>query len=377
MLVGRLRSHRLIAHLSLCAGGVIDVFANEPRAELDARRAHRALLVVIDERRLDPALMRLDPLPKADPVLQRHAGALREILQGRVCGIPKQSDPPIDPSRDRLAVAQHPELPVGAVADDLPRPLADMLEAAIDLLVADGLAGDRLGGVVVIGDDEIEDLPALQGIMHDMAFGPGPERRRIPAQILGHLLGRDHRAIGGMAGDHRRAVTDHLRPDVRPETVRTDQRRSAYAGAVGQRNGHARSVLLIAHDAARCTDVDQRMGTAAVEQGRMEVGAMDNGVGIAEALAERLVERDGGNALVADRVHQQQAVDVDRFRTHIVADAQRIKSMEGIRPDLDAGPDLTERRGLLKHERGDTGLGETERCGKPADAAAGDEDRKR
>src|SRR6266487_3741323 len=90
---------------------------------------------------------------------------------------------------------QNPQPPVLAVADDIPRAFMHMAKALHDLFVADRLAGDRLRRVVVIGDDEVEHLPARQRIMHDVAFRPGPQRRRVPAQIFRHLLSRDHRAI--------------------------------------------------------------------------------------------------------------------------------------------------------------------------------------
>ena len=56
---------------------------------------------------------------QADRVLDRHAGALREVLQHRMGGVAEEDGAAVEPALDRLAVAQHPEPPVAAVADDL------------------------------------------------------------------------------------------------------------------------------------------------------------------------------------------------------------------------------------------------------------------
>ncbi len=74
-----------------------------------------------------------------------------------------------------------------------------MGEAAPHLVVAHRQARYGLRRVIVIGDDEVEDLPVGEGVMDDMAFRPGPERRRVPAQILRHLIGWDHRTVAGVA----------------------------------------------------------------------------------------------------------------------------------------------------------------------------------
>ena len=63
----------------------------------------------------------------------------------------------------------------------------DVAKTLHHLFVRHRLARDRLRRVVVIGDDEVEHLPARQRIMHDVAFRPGPQRRRVPAQIFRHL----------------------------------------------------------------------------------------------------------------------------------------------------------------------------------------------
>ena len=194
---------------------------------------------------------------QAHRVFHRHAGALREILQHRVRGIAQQRDTAVDPALDRIAVAQYPELPVLAMANDILRTLVDMRETLHHFVVGHRLAGDRLGRVVVAGDDEVEHFPARQRIMHEMAFRAGPQRGRVPAQVLRHLLGRDHRTIGRMAGNPRRAVADDLLADVRPQPVGADQRRAGDAFAGGKERRNRCAVLVIARDFGADAQFDQ------------------------------------------------------------------------------------------------------------------------
>ena len=101
---------------------------------------------------------------------------------------------------------------------------------------------------------------------------------------------------------------------------------------------------------------------------------MNHGIGIAEAGAERLAEIDMGDLAVGHRVHQAQRVDIDRHAARGFADAEIIEGVEGVGPELDAGADLAQLRGLLQHQRADALLGQRQCRGQAADAAAGDED---
>ena len=89
-------------------------------------------------------------------------------------GVAQQRHPAVDPFVDRLAIAQHPHVPILAVGDDALRTLADMGEATAHLLDRHGLAGNRLGCIVVVGDDEVEHLPARQRVVDDVALRAGP-----------------------------------------------------------------------------------------------------------------------------------------------------------------------------------------------------------
>ena len=74
----------------------------------------------------------------------------------------------------------------------------------------------------------------------------------------------------------------------------------------------------------------------------MQIGAMDDGVGIAEALAERLVDRDMRDLVAGHAVHHDETVDVDRLGAAGIADAEIVHGVKGVGADLDAGADLAE-----------------------------------
>ena len=100
---------------------------------------------------------------------------------------------------------------------------------------------------------------------------------------------------------------------------------------------------------------------------------MHDGVGIAEAGAERLTEIDVGNLLRGHRIHQPQLIDIDRHGTGGFADAEVVESVKRVGSKLNARADFAQRRGLLQHDAGDALLREADRGGKAADAAARDQ----
>src|SRR6201995_401883 len=101
---------------------------------------------------------------------------------------------------------------------------------------------------------------------------------------------------------------------------------------------------------------------------------MHDGIGIAESRAEGFAEIDMSNLFGGERIHQPHLLDIDGHAARGFADAEIVEGMEGIRTELDAGADLAERGGLLQEDRADAFLGETERGGETADAAARDQD---
>lgn len=62
----------------------------------------------------------------------------------------------------------------------------------------------------------------------------------------------------------------------------------------------------------------------------MQIAPVDHTVGIPEAGAKSVIERNAGDFVTADRVHQPQAVNVDRRRARLVANAQIVKGVEGV-----------------------------------------------
>ena len=138
---------------------MIDVLADGAGQHLHPRGARKTLRAIVLQRDGVVLILR-QHVRQAHRVFHRLAGALREILQHRMRGIAEQRDTAVDPALDGIAVAQHPEPPVLAVTNDLPRTFMDVPKTLHHLFVGHRLAGDRLRRVVVIGDDEVEHLPA-------------------------------------------------------------------------------------------------------------------------------------------------------------------------------------------------------------------------
>src|SRR5580704_13616234 len=139
--------------------------------------------------------------------------------------------------------------------------------------------------------------------------------------------------------------------------------------------GHRSGVLVIAGDLALDTQFDQRVIAAGFQEHAVQVAAMHDRVRVAEALAKRVAEIDMGDFFRRKRIHQAELVDIDGHAARGFADAEIVEGVERIRPELDAGADFAERRGLFQQDRTKTFLRQPKRCSKPADAAARDQDR--
>src|ERR1039458_27067 len=77
---------------------MIDVLADGAGLQLHARGARETLRTITLERSGGVVRKGAQHVRQAHRVLQRHAGALREILHHRVRGIAKQGDAAIDPA---------------------------------------------------------------------------------------------------------------------------------------------------------------------------------------------------------------------------------------------------------------------------------------
>ena len=178
-----------------------------------------------------------------------------------------------------------------------------------------------------------------------------------------------------MAGQAQRIAAGQLLADFRADAVAADQRRRASnVEAVLGPDLHAVGGVLVADDALPVDERDVAVRAAGVEQHAVQIGAMDHRIGIAEAPAERLVDRDMRDLLAGHAVHHDQAIDIDRLGAAGVADAEIVHGVKSVGADLDAGADLAELVGLLQHRDVAALVGEAERGRQTADPAAGDDD---
>src|SRR5512146_1026697 len=148
----------------------------------------------------------------------------------------------------------------------------------------------------------------------------------------------------------RRPVADHLPSYGGPQPIGTDERASRDALARGQAHGDALAILVVAQNLAAHAQLDPRIGSATAQKNPVQVAAMNDGIGIAEALAEFLPEVDLGEVLARERVHEAQLVDIDGIRSRRLADAQIVESVKSIGPELNAGADLAKDRRLFQHD---------------------------
>jgi hypothetical protein len=86
----------------------VEHHAHQARGNLHARGAHQPRLLVLEERFFEVAFLLVRASRQAQRILERHGGALRQILQHEVGGVAQQRHRPLRPVLDRLAKAQHP-----------------------------------------------------------------------------------------------------------------------------------------------------------------------------------------------------------------------------------------------------------------------------
>ena len=115
------------------------------------------------------------------------------------------------------------------------------------------------------------------------------------------------------------------------------------------------------------------MRSAGVEQRPMQVGAMDHGIGVAEILAERFVQRAAKHLFSGHAVHHDQIIDVNRLGAAGIADAEIIHGVEGVRSDLNTGADFAELLGLFEHSDAATLIGEPQGGRQTANSASSDD----
>ena len=224
------------------------------------------------------------------------------------------------------------------------------------------------------GSDEVEELPAAQRVVDDVRVMSRPQRGRRKAQLLRHVADVEHGAVAHVAAHRRHRVADDRLADHGLPAVGAHQRRAAQRLAARQLHPHRAVLDLEARHSGAGAQVDQcgeRLATA--EERPMDVGAVGDRIGVAEALGEALIERDVDHSFAAHAVEHQQALDEHRLLLHQLPDAERIERVPRVRRDLDAGADLAELRRLLEHHALVAFARQRQRCGKAADAAARDD----
>jgi hypothetical protein len=177
-----------------------------------------------------------------------------------------------------------------------------------------------------------------------------------------------------VAGDAHR-VADELGPQRRLDAVAADHGDAAVDLARRIDDGDAALVLLDALDAGRGLQLDAGLRLHALEQGQVDVGAMDHRVRVAEALQEGGAGRDLADEALVHGVHHHHALGVHGAAARALADAERVEGGEGVRCQLDAGADLAELRRLLEDPDGEAASRQGQRGRQAADAGAGDDDR--
>src|SRR5262245_7040314 len=286
-LLRRAPAQHHVAQLTRDATRVIELAVNAHH-DLHAPGAQIARRLIGLERRSELALQLLDLVGEADCVLDRHTGALRQILQHRVGGVAEQRDAAAAPFLDRWTVAQNPHAPALDLAQEQAHRRAGHGEAFVQL----GRIAKAVPALLVAGGmehgDQIVELATAQRIDHEMHLLAGPERHRPAPQRLWHLGGRQHRPIGDMARHLRLAVADHDLADGRPQSVGADQRRIRIAAPVLRPRRHAFTGLLDSDDLLRGVQTNEIDLAAGVEQHIQEIGAVDQGIGMLELGAKAL-----------------------------------------------------------------------------------------
>jgi hypothetical protein len=98
--------------------------------------------------------------------------------------------------------------------------------------------------------NQIVELAAAQGIMHEMGARAGPQDHVGPPQVLGYVFALEHGAIGDVAGDARASVSADTVADLRPHAVAADERTALRAFAVVKDGGDGVAMVLVRVDTA-------------------------------------------------------------------------------------------------------------------------------
>ena len=179
-----------------------------------------------------------------------------------------------------------------------------------------------------------------------------------------------------MAGDQRLAVADDLVAHLRPHAIAADQRTAPDALARVQGQGHTLVVLLEVLDGAIGFQADEIVASAGIDEDRVQIVAVDDGIGLLEPVQEAgVVEGNPGDALARQRaahLHCRRPMNVGE---DLILEAEPCKRAEHVGAELNSGSDLAEFGCLFQHP--DCHALARERIGRrqSADAAPGYQDR--
>ena len=106
----------------------------------------------------------------------------------------------------------------------------------------------------------------------------------------------------------------------------------------------------------------------------MDVGAVDDAVGLGELLPEGVVEGQGGDQFAGHRIPHDQLIRKPGDAVDGLGEAQPLEHPEDVGPELNPGADFAELGRLFEDDAPVALEGQGERRGQAADAAARDDD---
>ena len=231
--------------------------------------------------------------------------------------------------------------------DDLLGTWGNMLKPLHDLITRYRPPCYRFLDIAVVSNNKVINLSALQGVMHDVAFGAGPKRGCIPAQVFWHLFGRDNRPIRRMPRYPRWAIANHLAPNGGIKTLCTDQRTSGNIIPSIYVQRCCCTVLTITGDAVIGANIHQGRGFARIQQNFVQICAVDHRIRVFKMRPKVISQRNLRDVFTGFRIHEAQRVDVNSLATHMLTNTEVIKTMKRIRANLNTSANLAKLGRLL------------------------------
>src|SRR5215471_7791100 len=290
-------------------------------------------------------------------------------------GIAEQSDAGRRPVIDRIAIAQHPH-PTGFDPFEHAQYLRHL---SLEVLPHDFLAAFGVPAFfVMIGvkdGDQVVELAAPQWIMHKMGARAGPEHDVGTPKIFWHVVAFENAAIGNVSRHPGLAVADHAFADFRPHAIAADERATFNSFAGVERYADVVAAVFEAIDPPAGFQRDEIAPLAGFEERGVDVGTVGDSIGLAESLQERVAERNIGYQLAGEGIAHLLRGRAMGVCEDGVLEADFLQHPKNVGAKLDAGTNLAKFRRLLENPDGKAMICECISGDKPADAAAGNEER--